>query len=343
MPRPVVLVVAGLATLIVTEVVRWLIRWAGRRSPVLAGMSRRAYRSFQFLAVTLSLDVTLRHQRWHGRWPHVAIHTLDILAIVGGAWAVAILLLVVQDAALGRYRTDFQDNRAARALHTRVQLLRRVTIVVVVALAAAGILGTFRQARVLGASVLASAVVVAAVVAFASQALFGNVVAGLQMAFGKALQLDDVVVVDGEWGRIEEMTLTYVVVHIWDDRRLVLPNSYFTTRPFQNWTRVLSSLIGTVEFELDWSVPVEEMRAELGRTVADGGGRWDGRISVLQVTDALHGLVRLRALVSAKDAPDLWELRCLVRERLICWLHETHPHALPRLRTEFTSTSAPPR
>jgi small-conductance mechanosensitive channel len=341
MPRPLVLVVVGVAALALTEAVRAVARLLGRRSPMVAGMGRRAHRSFQFLTVALALDITLRNQGWHGRWPHVAIHLLDILAILSGGWAVATLLFVVQDAALGRQRTDTRDNRMARTVHTRVLLLRRVTVAVVALLAAAGVLGTFREARVLGASALASAVVVAAVVAFAAQTVLGNVIAGLQMAFGKALQLDDVVVVEGEWGRVEEMTLTYVVVHLWDDRRLILPNSYFTTRPFQNWTRELASLVGTVEFELDWSVPAEDMRAELGAILADAGGRWDGRVCVLQVTDAVRGLVRLRALVSAKDAPDLWELRCLVRERLVAWLREHHPHALPRLRTQVPGREGP--
>lgn len=182
-----------------------------------------------------------------------------------------------------------------------------------------------------GTSLAAGVVVLAGLVTFAAQALLGNVIAGLQIAFSRELRLDDVVVVEGEWGRIQEMKLTYVVLHIWDDRQLVLPNCYFTTQPFQNWTRDLASLVGTVELDLDWSAPVEQMRAELATILADGNGWWDGRVGKLRVTEGLHGLMRVRAEVSAGDANDMWELRCHVRERLTRWLWEQHRGALPRL------------
>ena len=161
------------------------------------------------------------------------------------------------------------------------------------------------------------------VAALAAQSLLGNVFAGLQLAFSDAVRVDDVVVVEGEWGRIEEITLTYVAVQIWDDRRLILPTSYFTTKPFQNWTRTSSAVLGTAELDVDWSIPVEPLRAEL-RAVCEGSELWDGRVCVLQVTDAVGGMVRLRALVSAADAPALWDLRCLVRERLVAyvWQHQ---------------------
>ena len=152
--------------------------------------------------------------------------------------------------------------------------------------------------RALGASVLASAGLISVIAALAAQSTLGNVFAGLQLAFSDAVRVDDVVVVEGEWGRIEELTLTYVAVQIWDDRRLVLPTSYFTTKPFQNWTRTSSAVLGTAEIDVDWSVPVEPMRAEL-RAVCEGTELWDGRVCVLQVTDAVGGMIRLRALVSA--------------------------------------------
>jgi hypothetical protein len=208
-------------------------------------------------------------------------------------------------------------------------------------IAIGAMLMTFREARVVGTSILASAGVVAAVSAFAAQALLGNVLAGLQLAFGKSLRLDDVVVVESEWGRVETITLTYVVVHVWDDRRLIFPTSYFTTTPFQNWTHSESSLLGSIEMETDWTVPVTAMREEL-RTVLAGTDLWDKRVDVLQVTDAVGGLVRLRALVSAVDAPTLWDLRCHVRERLVDWLRTEHPGALPRSRIEVGSAQRQP-
>jgi small-conductance mechanosensitive channel len=182
--------------------------------------------------------------------------------------------------------------------------------------------------------VLASAGLISVVAALAAQSTLGNLFAGLQLAFSDAVRIDDVVVVDGEWGRIEELTLTYVALAIWDDRRLILPTSYFTTKPFQNWTRTGSAVLGTAEIDVDWSTPVEALRTEL-RSVCEGTELWDSRVCVLQVTEATGGNIRLRALVSAHDAAALWDLRCLVRERLVAYVWERHQHALPRVRAEL--------
>ncbi|OUD81242.1 Mechanosensitive ion channel [Clavibacter michiganensis subsp. michiganensis] len=156
----------------------------------------------------------------------------------------------------------------------------------------------------------------------------------MQLAFSDAIRVDDVVIVETEWGRVEEITLTYVVVHIWDDRRMVLPSTYFTTTPFQNWTRTKSELLGAVELDLDWRATPASMREELDRVLATTD-LWDGRVSVLQVTDAVGGYVRIRVLVSAVDAPTLFDLRCLVRERLVAFLHEHSPQSLPRTRVQM--------
>jgi hypothetical protein len=151
--------------------------------------------------------------------------------------------------------------------------------------------------------------------------------------------VDDVVVVQKEWGRIEEITLTYVVVHIWDDRRLILPSTYFTTTPFENWTRRQSEVMGTVEFDLDWRAPVEEMRAELKKVLA-GTDLWDERVGILQITDATAGFVRVRILVSAADSAALFDLRCLIREELVLFLQQEHPTALPHVRLESLGAAA---
>jgi small-conductance mechanosensitive channel len=333
---------ACLAVLAAVELLHAVLVRLGRRIGPFANLARRAHRPFQALLLTLTLDLGLRDTNLHGGWRYGVAHLLDILAIAAGAWLLATMLLLVEDAALSRFRTDVLDNRSARTVHTQIQLLRRVTVAASVVAAIIISLFTFREARIIGTSLLASAGVVAAVVAFAAQALLGNVFAGLQLAFGEALRLEDVVVIDGQWGRVEEITLTYVVVHIWDDRRLVLPTSYFTTTPFENWTRTQTSLLGTVELDLDWAVPVEAMRDHLRVILTESQQLWDGRVCVLQVTDAVRALVRVRALVSARDAPTLWDLRCLVRERLIGWLRAEHPQALPRLRTEVAAPDARP-
>jgi len=206
-----------------------------------------------------------------------------------------------------------------------------VSILVVVG--AAAILLTFPEARTIGASLLASAGLVSIVAGLAAQTSLANVFAGMQIAFTDAIRVDDVVVVDGEWGRIEEITMTYVVVHVWDDRRLIMPSTYFTTTPFQNWTRRAADLLGTVELDLDWDVPVEALRDELSRLL-EATDLWDQRVGILQVTEATGGYVRLRALASAADAPTLFDLRCYVREGLVDWLQEHAPTALPRTRVE---------
>ena len=177
------------------------------------------------------------------------------------------------------------------------------------------------------------------VAALAAQSTLANLFAGLQVAFSDAIRLDDVVIVEQEWGWIEEITLSYVVVRLWDDRRMVLPSTYFTSTPFQNWTRRNSELLGAVELDVDWRVDVDAMRAELER-VLTGTDLWDERSHVLQVTDAVGGLVRVRVLVSAVDAGTLFDLRCLVRERLVAWLQTQDEAGLPRQRMELVGQGA---
>jgi hypothetical protein len=216
-------------------------------------------------------------------------------------------------------------------------LARRIGAALVVVLAAGSVMLTFPAIQALGAGLLASAGLISIVAGLAAQTSLVNVFAGIQLAFTDAIRVDDVVVVQKEWGRIEEITLTYVVVHIWDDRRLILPSTYFTTTPFENWTRRQSEVMGTVEFDLDWRAPVEDMRAEL-RTVLAGTDLWDERVGILQITDATGGFVRVRILVSAADSAALFDLRCLVREAMVSFLQQGHPEALPQQRwTEAAS------
>jgi hypothetical protein len=269
-------------------------------------------------------------------WRHAFLHG-DQLVIIGvAAWLVGALLVVGEDAALARFRTDVPDNRTARRVHTQIVMIRRVTVAVVAVLAGAVMLMTFPQARLVGTSVLASAGFAGIIAGLAAQSLLRNLFAGLQLAFSDAVRLGDVVIVEGEWGRVQEITLSYIVVHVWDDRRLILPTSYFTEKPFENWTRTDSALLGAVMFDVDWWLPVPEMREELRRAL-ESTDLWDGRVSVLQVVEATGSAMQLRALVSAMDAPKLWDLRCFVREHLVTWLRDTHPAALPRVRAEMTS------
>nr|WP_230416650.1 mechanosensitive ion channel domain-containing protein [Micromonospora tarapacensis] len=333
-------VVAALAAaaiaLVVVEVVHRLTRRWGRRSTLLTELTEHAHRSFQVAVTVLAVQFAVRFSTGYGigtPWRQALLHLLVLAVIAATAWLVASLLVVVEDTALARFRVDVPDNRHARRVRTQVVMLRRVTVVVIVVLTVGVMLMTFPSVRGIGAGVLTSAGVVGVVAALAAQSLLGNLFAGLQLAFSDAVRLDDVVVVEGEWGRIEELTLSYVVVQIWDDRRLILPTSYFTNTPFQNWTRTEAAVLGTAEFEVDWSIPVQTMREEL-RRLAQATELWDGRVCVLQVTDATGGMIKVRALVSAGNAGALWDLRCLVREHLVAWVRDHRPTAMPRLRTE---------
>ncbi|WFE19839.1 mechanosensitive ion channel [Solwaraspora sp. WMMD937] len=331
-----VTVAAALLAVTVVAIGHRVVRRLGRRSVLLAEVSTHAHRATLVAATVTAIQLAVRFSTGHAvgePWRRTTLHLLVLAMIAACAWLVGALLLAMEDTTLARFRTDVPDNRHARRLHTQVVMLRRVTIAVIVILTVGVMLTTFPAVRGVGASLLASAGVIGVVGALAAQSLLSNVIAGLQLAFSDAVRIDDVVVVEGEWGRIEELTLSYVVVHIWDDRRLILPTSYFTTTPFQNWTRTRAAVLGTAEFDLDWSVPVQAMREELRRLV-EGTDLWDGRVCVLQVTEATGGTVRLRALVSAADSPSLWDLRCQVREHLVSWVRDHRPTALPRWRAE---------
>lgn len=266
-------------------------------------------------------------------------HLLVILTIAASAWFLGALLSFGIGVAMARLPLEVADNRVARRRQTQLTLIRRLLIVVIAVFALGAILITFPAVAALGTSILASAGVAGIVAGLAAQSTLASVFAGIQLAFSDALRVDDVVVVENEWGRIQEITLTYVVVHIWDDRRLVLPSTYFTTTPFENWTRHSSELLGAVELDLDWQISTSDMREEFDSILARTE-LWDGRTSVLQVTDATGGRVRVRVLVSATDAARLFDLRCFVREELVEWLHESKA-ALPVSRVQLVGESHP--
>jgi small-conductance mechanosensitive channel len=324
--------VSLILTFIVVAILHALLRRATRRHPNIQAALQRTHRPTQVIALVTVMRITVPPLL--EAWEPAAAAILSAGLVVAIAWLVGTVLVRIEEVALRRFRVDVVDNLAARRMHTQVSILRRVTVAVVAVLAAGAVLLTFPPVRAAGASLLASAGVIGVVAALAAQSTLGNLFAGLNLAFGNSLRLDDVVVVEGEWGRIEEITLSYVVVRIWDQRRLILPSSYFTTTPFQNWTRTSADVIGTIDLDVDWSVPVEEMR-EAARRVVEASDLWDRRAFGLQITEATGGLVRARVLVSAANSSNLWDLRCLVRERLVTWLQREHPDALPRSRTEL--------
>ena len=235
---------------------------------------------------------------------------------------------------------DVTDNLRARKFHTQFRILRQVLTLLIWLLAGSAILLQFDGFRQFGRGLLASAGIASLVIGFAAQRTLGNLIAGFQIAITQPIRLDDVVVVENEWGRIEEITLTYVVVKIWDERRLVLPISYFLEKPFTNWTRQTSEILGTVFLHVDYSVPLDALRAELDKLVKDHED-WDGRVSEIVAFESRPTTLEIRALVSSRDSGAAWRLRCHVREGLVTFLQKNYPTARPRFRAELSGDTAP--
>ncbi len=266
---------------------------------------------------------------------------ISIGFIVAVTWLLVSSVLVMRDLILSRYDVTARDNLKARAVHTQVKVLVKIALVIIGIVAAGCLMMIFDNIRQLGVSLLASAGVMGIIVGLAAQRTIATVLAGLQIALTQPIRIDDVVIVEGEWGRIEEITLTYIVVRIWDLRRLVVPVTHFLEKPFQNWTRVSAELLGTVFIYADYSVPVDALREELQRILNDSP-RWDGKVWSLQVTNATEKAVECRALMSAADSSAAWDLRCEVRERLLAFLQGNYPHSLPKVRAELQGAHEEP-
>jgi small-conductance mechanosensitive channel len=262
---------------------------------------------------------------------------IGLLLIASVAWLIIKALYVLEDVVVSRFRVDVADNLRARAIQTQFQIFKKVAIVVIWILALASILMTFDKVRHLGTSILASAGIAGIIIGLAAQRTIATLLAGIQVAITQPIRLDDVVVVEGEWGRIEEITLTFVVIRIWDLRRLVLPITYFLEKPVQNWTRVSAEVLGTAFIYVDYTVPLEALRQEL-RRIVENSASWDGKVCVLHVTNATERTVELRALMSAPDSSKAWDLRCEVREKLIDFIQKNYPDGLPKVRGEFTAS-----
>lgn len=247
------------------------------------------------------------------------------------------LVNAVENAVLGQFRIDVKDNLEARKIYTQVRVLKKIAIVVIVLFTTASMLMVFDSVRQLGTSLLASAGVVGIIIGFAAQKSIATVLAGFQIAITQPIRLDDVVIVENEWGRIEEITLTYVVVLIWDLRRLILPINYFIERPFQNWTRVSADLLGTVFLYMDYTVPLQALRNELDRLL-EHNKLWDRKVKGIQITDTKENVIEVRILVSAPDASMAWDLRCELREKLVDFLQRNFPRSLPRTRAELVNS-----
>jgi small-conductance mechanosensitive channel len=333
--RPVI-VVGG--SVVLTLVIGWatdlLLRKANGRHPEtpLWGLLRRARVPYQLVLCTALLrgsyyqaQVLEEHRVGIGR-------ALTLVLIGSASWLVIRIAAAVVETSYTRYARAQHDPARVRRVRTQVSLITRVVAAIVGVVAAAAMLLTFPAMRAAGASLLASAGILGIVAGVAAQSTLANLFAGLQIAFGDMVRLGDTVVVDGEWGTVDEITLTFLTVRTWDERRITMPVSYFTSKPFENWSRGSPQMTGIVFFHLDHSAPVEAMRTKL-RDLLRECPAWDGRDYGLAVTDTTPNTMQVRALVTAKDADDIWTVRVMVREQMIRWLTEEHPYALPRVNT----------
>ena len=340
---------AVVAAYLLGVVISWALLRVGRRSSLICDIAALTRMPLRAALVVFGSSIAVqRTSSPSDNWRGWLDHALLILLIAAITWLAASLVNVVERRAIARYGggdDEISDaDRIWRRVRTQVTVLRRLAIALVVILGAAAILMTFPKFSDIGTTVFASAGVLSVVAGLAAQTSLSAVFAGMQIAFSGAIRVGDVVQLENGqwWGRIEEITLSYVVVRLWDERRLVLPCTYFTTKPFENWTRSATEIMGTVEFDVDFSVPFDQMRSELDRLLKESE-LWDGRRGVLQVTDAVGGVVRVRIVVSAPNAGALFDLRCAVREGMVNWVQ--HNRVLPTHRIEAaeTVTEAQPR
>ena len=336
---PILAVLAAIAAaLLLTTVLRHGANRVFRNVPDFRRRSAQAklpvFGVLSFLGVRIAISATVSGQPWFPAVDFVLVAGL----IAALCWLALAALSITERLVLRRFSARVGDNRRLRRLTTQVTLGRRFLAALLITLAVAGLLLTIPEVRALGTGLLASAGLISIVAGLAIQSSLSNVFAGVQLAFTDAIRIDDVVVVEGLWGRIEEITMTYVVVRVWDERMLILPSTYFTTTPFENWTRNSPKIMGAVELDLDWHAPVAELRAHLDDVLA-ATALWDGRTGKLEVTDAVDGRIRIRILVSAADSGALWDLRCLVRESMMAHVQQRHQSSLPRQRWEMISAS----
>jgi small-conductance mechanosensitive channel len=300
-----------------------------------AAMIRHSRKPLQFLLPILVILLGLPALNLSPGIAQVAARGVALAVIATIGLTIAGLLAVLEELVAQRYSIAERDNLSARAIRTRMRVFRSVGVAAIALITLSTMLMTFPSVRQLGVSLLASAGLATLVVGMAARPALSNLIAGMQVALTQPIRIDDVLVVDGEWGRVEEITTSFVVLRIWDSRTLVIPLSYLVERPVENWTRSNSELLAAVTVYADYNVPVEEVRRELGEIVRRSP-HWDGRFWNLQVTNATERSIELRALMSARDGSEAWELRCEIRERLIGFLQRRLAEALPRERVTLS-------
>jgi small-conductance mechanosensitive channel len=333
------LIRTGLAIVIVTGTVMLLRRlkggrgtWRDLRHAMGAFLRRQASGVVTVAAGLLLVTILLPLAGFPAELTSTLFAVIGGLWVIVAAWSSSVATSAVVSFVQWKYDMEAEDNLRARRVHTRIRILQRILVVIIWIAALAGILMQFERFRAIGTTLLASAGVLSVILGISAQKTFGAIIAGIQVALSQPINLDDVVIVEGEWGRIEEITFTYVVVRIWDQRRLILPVTYFLETPFQNWTRQSSDILGSVFLHVDYETDLEPIRAEAQRLCESAGTLWDGKTCGVQVTEAGAEDMTIRVLVSSSNASRSWDLRCLIREGLIVYIREHCPSALPKRR-----------
>lgn len=330
----VLLIIAGLLGVAVDFVVTQVIRFIIRRRPFQTLILLRTHLRWAFWTFVPSLlfllATNLQSERFLRRHP-ITDKAAEVLFLITSTWLTVQLLKVGELLLVRQYDTTQDINLSQRKFVTQVRFVRRLFAVGVIVIGASLLLITFQGSRKVGLSVLTSAGVVSVVIGFAAQKTLANLLAGIQIAFNQQIRLDDAVVVEKEWGRIEEINLTSVIVRLWDRRRLILPITYFVETPFENWTRSDASITGAVLLYLDYVVPVDKIR-EKARELAEADPLWNGDVFAVQVTDTRPTCIEVRVLVSAPDAPSAFDLRCHIREQLVAFIRDEYPLSLPQTR-----------
>ncbi len=328
-----------LVAILAYVVVRPIARRVSRHSPVAGAVNRRLDKPLRWLLPMIAIQISVEGVSDDLIGVEGVRHVAAVLLI--GAFTMAAIAVVrgVTDAVALLHPQDVADNLDARRVLTQARVLSRIAIGVALFAGLAFILMTFPRARQFGTSLLASAGLSALVVGLAARSVFGNLLAGLQIALSQPIRIDDVLIVQGEWGRVEEITSTYVVLKIWDERRLVVPLQWFIDNPFQNWTRTTSQIIGSVFLWVDYTTDLGPLRTEATR-LAQGSKDYDGRVCLLQVVETSERAMQLRLIASSPSAGQSWDLRCLLREGLIAFMQRHQPQALPRLRADLRDRSA---
>jgi small-conductance mechanosensitive channel len=326
-----VALLAVIGALIVHRVGRAVLVRAAARAPILPSVIDATEEAAAAVLPLAALQVVWTGAPDQLRWIQNVRHVNGVLLIAALTWLGVRVVAGLAQGVVARYPVGADDNLQARRIQTQATVLSRTAMVLLLLAGAAMALMTFPGARQLGASLLASAGVVGIIGGIAARPVFSNLIAGLQLALSQPIRLDDVLIVKGEWGRVEEITGTYVVMKLWDERRLIVPLQWFIENPFENWTRTSSQILGTVLLYVDFATPMEPLRTELDRIVHQTP-EWDGRVCALQVTDATEHAMQVRILVSAASASKSFDLRCKVREAMLAYISREFPQSLPLWR-----------